>query len=386
MNHIFVALLMFVAFLWVGWNMPTLVGLLTARLCKHNRYQLAEDILKTALSLATATDVLFANASALPRLYTPRLRLLEMLSLCYFKQGKIAKSFELDELKLRLLSESGNYAHMASQSKKIAVGYMLIGRLDEALVLSERCLPIIRSAYKNSTSDSAQDIEKLQTDVYRAQLAEALFGRAWILEELRRFREAEPLRQEALTLTESKCGSDAFEITPHLNRLGNLYINLGRFEEAEPLLLRCLKIRQTKKVDEELLSSAQATLSDLYCATGKLNEAEKYCSVAYASAVKLLSATNKTSFADFALSRATLWAAQGKHDDARELLEQSVADTETTYGRLNPRLLDALELLEDCLKKTNRQAESEKVSARVQEICTHWHIERKDTPACKTFS
>jgi tetratricopeptide (TPR) repeat protein len=381
LREICIAVLMWVALVWVAWNVPTLVGMVTDKLCDHNRFPLAESILKAALKVACATDFLFANAGAGSlRIYTPRLRLLEMLSSCHFKQGDFSKSFECDEQQLQLLTDSGNHAHVASRSNRIAVGYMLAGRFDQALALSERCLPVIRSAYNNSTAGGAQEIEKIQTKVYRVHLAEALFSRAWILEELRRYDEALSLRKEALNLMESEYGPDAFEITPHLNRLGNLNTNLGNYGEAEPLLLRCLEIRQAKKSDEGLISSAQQALGDLYCTMGKLDQAEAYCSAAYATALKLCG-TNKTSLAEYGLSRASLWAAQGKYEDARKLLEQSIADTEPTYGHLNPRLLPSLELLEECLEKTNRRGESEKIAAHIQEIRTKWNIERSEQAA-----
>lgn len=198
---------MFLALLSLIWNSPSFIGAFTNKLTRLNKLKEAALILEISLHVARFTDCFF-KYSAL-RITSPRLRFIDLLAICYFRQGKYSKVFELEEEKLQLLKESKNHAHAALEAKRMAIGHMLAGRMDQALNLSERCVPILRNAYKNSLSESAQPLEQVQSALYKVELAECLFGRAWILEEMRRFSETEVMRLEALELIEEKFGSDS---------------------------------------------------------------------------------------------------------------------------------------------------------------------------------
>ncbi|CAN5580392.1 hypothetical protein BH10CYA1_BH10CYA1_22500 [soil metagenome] len=280
------------------------------------------------------------------------------------------------ERHLQILSESGNYAHFTSQTNKVAVDLMFEGKMNEALALTTQSIPIIKAAFENTNSTNASVMETKQNKLFCTLLVSALHTHAWILEELRRFDDAEPFMREALALMESKFGLDSFESTSLLSGLGRLLTRRGRFVEAEPALVRSLTIRQTEQSRQLEISSAQEELSNLYCAMGRLDESEILCSAAYTTGLKLFEKENPELFAGYALCRARLWAAQGKHEEAVVLLNQSITDTELTYGHLHPSHLDALALLQKCLQATNQEAEAEKVDVRIGKICSQWALER----------
>jgi tetratricopeptide (TPR) repeat protein len=59
-----------------------------------------------------------------------------------------------------------------------------------------------------------------------------------------RYGEAEPLLLRALQIYEAQLGSDHPSTASSLNNLAELYLAMGRHGEAEPLLLRSLMIRE----------------------------------------------------------------------------------------------------------------------------------------------
>ncbi len=58
------------------------------------------------------------------------------------------------------------------------------------------------------------------------------------------FREAEPLLQRALAISEAGLGANHPDVAQSLNNLGGLYYAQGRYEEGEPLHQRALSIRE----------------------------------------------------------------------------------------------------------------------------------------------
>ncbi|NDY74971.1 tetratricopeptide repeat protein, partial [Desulfobacter hydrogenophilus] len=60
-----------------------------------------------------------------------------------------------------------------------------------------------------------------------------------------KYEEAEPLYQRALKIRETVLGPDHPSVATTLNNLAGLYESQGKYEEAEPLYQRALKIRET---------------------------------------------------------------------------------------------------------------------------------------------
>ena len=98
---------------------------------------------------------------------------------------------------------------------------------------------------------------------------------AYYLENHARYREAEPLYQRGLAISEQQLGDDHPVTAKYLNNLAGLYQSLGRYEEAEPLYQRSLAIREQQEGNEHLsTASCLNNLAHLYCAQGRYREAE----------------------------------------------------------------------------------------------------------------
>src|SRR6185295_927774 len=64
------------------------------------------------------------------------------------------------------------------------------------------------------------------------------------------------------------------ELPVILNGLGGLYYELGRYNEAEPLLLRAVELLQRTDRDSRLLPAALSNLAAVYRTRGRFNEAK----------------------------------------------------------------------------------------------------------------
>jgi tetratricopeptide (TPR) repeat protein len=90
-----------------------------------------------------------------------------------------------------------------------------------------------------------------------------------------RYNEAEPLLVKALEMRRRVLGEEHPETLDFMNSLGDLYSRQGRYNEAEPLLVKALEIRRRILGEEhpDTLSSMHS-LGWLYYRWGRYNEAE----------------------------------------------------------------------------------------------------------------
>ena len=73
-------------------------------------------------------------------------------------------------------------------------------------------------------------------------MAESVNNLANLYSDMGRYAEAEPLYRQSLEIREKKLGYDHPHVAASLNNLANLYRDLGRYAEAEPLYRRSLEI------------------------------------------------------------------------------------------------------------------------------------------------
>lgn len=165
----------------------------------------------------------------------------------------------------------------------------------------------------------AIDIERRQNRPL--VLARLLDSRAELLTALRGPQDAEADAREALALQERYGGAEADETVDARTELGGLLSHIGKFREAEPLLLRSVQIR-------ERIGPA-----------GSLANA-------------LLALGNCYSF-------------QAKHDQAIAALRRSLAVEATLVGESGEDYLDTLENLARALSRARRFKEAEAAFRRV---------------------
>jgi serine/threonine protein kinase len=165
----------------------------------------------------------------------------------------------------------------------------------------------------------AIDIERRQNRPL--VLARLLDNRAELLTALRGPQDAEADAREALALQERHGGAEADETVGARTQLGDLLSHIGRFREAEPLLLRSVQIRE------------------------RIGPAD--------------------SLANALLGLGNCYSFQAKHDQAIAALRRSLAVEATLVGESGEDYLDTLENLARALSRARRFKEAEAAFRRV---------------------
>ena len=147
--------------------------------------------------------------------------------------------------------------------------------------------------------------------------------------------------------------------------LGSLEGKLGRFERAEPLLVRGHAAAEARWGPDALPTAARLNdLAYVYARSGRLGEAAP---LAERSVVALYAAAGDSSI-PYALGLDTLGVvrtAQGRADEARELLESALAIAAPAFGRDSPVVLDVLEHYRDALADGGDAITLASVTARI---------------------
>jgi tetratricopeptide (TPR) repeat protein len=171
------------------------------------------------------------------------------------------------------------------------------GKYSEALPLAQAAV-----ASLERTSPNSRDF------------AGALNNLAQLYGDLGRDADAEPLQERALALMEKAVGLDSPDIAPEMNNLAALYQRQGRYAEAEPLFRRALAIYEKAAGPEH--PAVATLLSNL----GQVLKVE------------------------------------GRYDEAESLIKRSLAIHEKAQGRDHPDTARSLNNLADLYQREHRYA------------------------------
>ncbi len=384
-----IAVILFPIVIWVSTvTLPVMIMKLAEAQYRSHRTSLATSLFQLALGLARATDWMFPK-NLLPRQTTPLAITLQACSVHHYLLGQYERSSALDDERLSLLEDSSDLSGLATATMNSAVHSMLRGDLTRALQLSERGIPIIENAYSNSIKNESSAMDKAMSKVHAANLGSAMFARAWILEVLRRYNEAQPIRERILSIMEEDSGADSFAVTPHLSQLGSLYRKQKRYSDAEPLLRRCLSVRknirdnpQADTADKELctdlqIAAAHEELGNLLLDNGNISEAAEHLDTAQSIVDREVSPDNPM-HAEIAITVAQLRTAQTRYEEAELLLVNALSALEIKLGKGNPMLLPCLESLSSLYHKNGATVDATTTDARIKQICKRWDIPSKD--------
>jgi CHAT domain-containing protein len=153
---------------------------------------------------------------------------------------------------------------------------------------------------------------------------------------LRRFADAEAPRKRAISINERAYGKEHPNVAESLRGLGHLYRLQNRFEEALPLLQRGLSIAEKALgADHPRLVVHLTEIAELHRAQGRYADAEALLKRALANIDKPHGVAPE--FADtqriqILQSLAFLSQSQGRRQDARPLLEAALAASERLFG------------------------------------------------------
>jgi serine/threonine-protein kinase len=204
-----------------------------------------------------------------------------------------------------------------------------------------------------ATSQGVELTAREMLDLGAARIEEELADRPRIKERLLyevantywRLKEpdkAEPIAQAAVRTNESLYGAGNVRRLDSLNLLANIYIDQGRFADAEKILLDVLE-QSTRELGMEHADTlrVQNNLGALYWETGRLPEALDTFESLFEVKSRVIGKRERTTIAT-AINLVALYNALSKFDSAREVGDEYLAIAEEELGELHPLTLGLL--------------------------------------------
>ena len=191
---------------------------------------------------------------------------------------------------------------------------------------------------------------------------------ATYLQDAARYEEAEPLYVRALKIREQQLGPDHPDTATSLNNLASLYYAQDKYEQAESLQRQALLIReQALGPDYPDTAVSLGMLAQSYIAQSKYTEAEPLLQRAMAIFEQKLGPQHPhTAICIIAL--AGLYDSQGKYDEAEPLSLRALAINEKALGPLHPELATSLNNLASLYDSQGKYDEAEPLSLRALAI------------------
>ncbi len=177
---------------------------------------------------------------------------------------------------------------------------------------------------------------------------------------------AEPLLKKALVIREKVNGPDAWETAQLIRDLADVNRELGRFDEAEALYKRALKILEAHKNREYHVAFCLANLGELRLRQGKPEEAEALCRQAagYYEKVK------GTLHLNLALCFGTIGESlhqQKKLTESADAFSKALSHAEAGHA-LTPRTLHILVSAAKLYREQGKTAEAQKLEEQATAI------------------
>jgi tetratricopeptide (TPR) repeat protein len=196
------------------------------------------------------------------------------------------------------------------------------------------------------------------------QFASSLNQLALLYDSQGKYNEAEPLHLRSLVIREKQLGENHLAVATSLNNLASLYDSQGKYNEAEPLYLRSLSIweKQLGENDPDVATSLN-NLASLYCNQGKYKVAEPLYLRALTIREKQLG-ENHPDVATSLNNLAGLYLDQGKYNEAEPLHRRSLSIYENQLGENHPNVATSLNNLAGLYKLQGKYNEAEPLYRR----------------------
>lgn len=118
--------------------------------------------------------------------------------------------------------------------------------------------------------------------------------------------------------------------------IGDIYLSLGRFDEAVFSYQKALTVfKSTKGENHPSVALVFIRLADLYFKTGKLRESKSYCESALRIYAKPVPATTSEEIASGLTEISAIYEAMNEHEEALRLLQKAMKLLEDAPGQRN---------------------------------------------------
>src|SRR5215472_5376718 len=199
-------------------------------------------------------------------------------------------------------------------------------------------------------------------------LAGALNSLAQLYGDVGRDAEAEPLYMRALAIMERTVGLDSVGIAPELNNLAALYQRQLRYAEAEPLFKRALVLSEKQlPANHPDIGRALNNLATCYEKQDRHAEAEALTRRALALYEKV-AGPESPAVATLLNNLGQIVKVEGRFAEAEPAIKRSLAIREKVLGRDHPDVARSLNNLGDLYQRESRFAEAEPLFKRALDI------------------
>jgi CHAT domain-containing protein/tetratricopeptide (TPR) repeat protein len=199
-------------------------------------------------------------------------------------------------------------------------------------------------------------------------LAGAMNNLAQLYGDVGRDAEAEPLYMRALAIMEKTVGVESVEIAPELNNLAALYQRQLRYAEAEPLFKRALALSEKQlPANHPDIGRALNNLATCYEKQDRHTESEALTRRALALYEKVAGPESPPA-ATLLNNLGQIVKVQRREAEAEPMIKRSLAIREKVLGRDHPDVARSLNNLGDLYQRANRFAEAEPIFKRALAI------------------
>jgi CHAT domain-containing protein/Tfp pilus assembly protein PilF len=199
-------------------------------------------------------------------------------------------------------------------------------------------------------------------------LAGAMNNLAQLYGDVGRDAEAEPLFKRALAIMEKTVGLDSIDIAPELNNLAALYQRQQRYAEAEPLFKRALALSEKQlPAGHPDIGRALNNLATNYERQDLHADSEPLFRRALAIYEKA-AGPESPAVATLLSNLGQVVKAEGRYGDAEPLIKRSLAIHEKVQGQNHPDVARSLNNLADLYQRQNRFADAEPLFKRALAI------------------
>lgn len=309
----------------------------------QGRYNQAEDLFSQALNEAEKENAVMAFLHIPdPRVATA----LNNLGELYRKESKFDKAAPIyARLLQNVESLDKKKQEQAIGLNSVAAFYRDKGDFAEADKLCTRAVKIWET-----------DVKKLKDANYGGLLA----GLARVYKEEGRYKEAEPLYVQALSIKQAALGPDHQDVAGTLASLGGLYRKEGKYEESEIAYRRALQIdMRDLGVNHADTAGDENNLASLLRETGRYTEAEQFYWQAL-NTRKIVLGIQHHDTARTLLGIAELRIAQRRYGEALKLAQQALNIDKVIYNSdEHPDCADCYKTLSVAYRQTGQYAQAE---------------------------
>ncbi len=182
------------------------------------------------------------------------------------------------------------------------------------------------------------------------------------------YQDSELVYQRKVAIDLKALGPTHPSVGNDLNSLALLYVSQSRYKEAEPLLMRAMKIYEDAYGDTNLLSiKAQATLASVEYYLGNVEQAAQLYRSALGNGIETLSPKDLQT-ARILNELAFLYYQQGKLQEAATFYQWALASTQGAVGENDPLLAACMKDYAQLLRALGRPSEATAFDVKADDI------------------